>query len=66
METTGSGTPGNFTLPITNQELAQLLMITPEHLCRVLKGIEQKGLIKHDKGVLVVTDPAGLLQAAAT
>ena len=66
METTGSGTQGNFTLPITNQELAQLLMITPEHLCRVLKGIEQKGLIKHDKGALVVTDPAGLLQAAAT
>jgi len=65
METTGSGTQGNFTLPITNQELAQLLMITPEHLCRVLKGIEQKGLIKHDKGALVVTDPAGLLQAAA-
>ena len=66
METTGSGTPGNVTLPITNQELAQLLMITPEHLCRVLKSIEQKGLIKHDKGALVVADPAGLLQAATT
>jgi CRP/FNR family transcriptional regulator len=66
METAVSGTPDNFTLPITNQELAQLLMITPEHLCRVLKGIEQKGLIKHDKGALVVIDPAGLLQAAAT
>ena len=66
METAGSGTPDNFTLPITNQELAQLLMITPEHLCRVLKGIEQKGLIKHDKGALVVTDPAGLLQATTS
>ena len=61
----GPDTTARFTLPLTNQELAQLLMITPEHLCRVLKRVEKKGLIRHDKGALIVADPAGLMLAAA-
>jgi CRP-like cAMP-binding protein len=60
-----SGTPDNFTLPLTNQELAQLLMITPEHLCRVLKKLEQKGFIRHGNGSLIVAFPSGLSQATA-
>jgi CRP-like cAMP-binding protein len=51
-------------IPLTNKELAQLLMITPEHLCRVLKGLETKGYVTHKKGAIVVADPSGLLQAA--
>jgi CRP-like cAMP-binding protein len=51
-----------FSLPLTNQELAQLLAITPEHLCRILKKMEREGLVRHDGGMLTVTDPAGLLQ----
>jgi CRP-like cAMP-binding protein len=62
MEPLGSGAPGSFTLPLTNQELAQLLVVTPEHLCRVLKRMEQKDLITHNKGALIVTNPAGLSQ----
>jgi CRP/FNR family transcriptional regulator len=50
----------SFSLPITNKELAQLLAITPEHLCRVLKEGKQQGLIKHVKGILTVTDAVGL------
>ena len=61
----GPDTTDRFSVPLTNQELAQLLMITPEHLCRVLKRVEKQGLIRHDKGALIVTDPAGLMQAAA-
>lgn len=57
----GPDKPDRFALPLSNQEIAQLLMITPEHLCRVLKKAELKGLIKRAKGSLVVTDPAGLL-----
>ena len=38
------------------------MAITPEHLCRVLKGMEKQGLVMRDKGVLLVTDPAGLLE----
>jgi CRP/FNR family transcriptional regulator len=56
--------PAGLSLPLSNQELAQLIAITPEHLCRVLKGMEQEGLIRRGKGMLTVTDPASLLQKA--
>jgi CRP-like cAMP-binding protein len=59
-----SGTPDGFSVPFTNQELAELLVITPEHLCRVLKEMEHKGLVRRDNGTLIVADPAGLLQKA--
>jgi len=54
----------SFSLPLTNKELAQLLAITPEHLCRVLKESNQQDLIKHAKGVLTVTDAAEFLKKA--
>jgi len=50
-----------FSLPLNNQELAQLLTITPEHLCRVLKDMERRGVVKRNKGALTVTDPVSLL-----
>ncbi len=64
MGTLRFGTPDSFELPLTNQELAQLLVITPEHLCRVMKRIEQKGLIKRNNGTLIVTNPAGIMQTS--
>ncbi len=51
-----SGTHETFALPLTNQDLAQLLAITPEHLCRVLKGLEEDGLLKRDSGTVILTD----------
>jgi CRP/FNR family transcriptional regulator, dissimilatory nitrate respiration regulator len=57
--------PAGFSLPLSNQELAQLIAVTPEHLCRVMKRMEQKGLIRREMGMLTVTDPAGLMQKAA-
>jgi len=50
----------SFLLSLTNKELSQILAITPEHLCRVLKELKQQGLISHAKGVLTVNDPASL------
>ena len=65
MRPPGSGTPDSFAVPLTNQEIAQLLMITPEYLCRVLKEMEQKGIVKRDNGSLIVTNLAGLSQNAS-
>jgi len=65
MEASESSMLDSFTLPLTNKELAQLLVVTPEHLCRVLKKIEQKGLVRHGKGSRIVTDPSGLIQSVA-
>ena len=53
-----SKTPDKFALPLTNQELAQLLAVSPEHLCRVLKGMEKKGLIRRDRGTVIVNNPS--------
>lgn len=57
----GAG-PVSVSLPLNNQELAQLLAITPEHLCRVLKKMELKGMIRREHGILTVTDPESLEQ----
>jgi CRP-like cAMP-binding protein len=53
--------PASVSLPLNNKELAQLLAITPEHLCRVLKKMENKGIIRRDNGILTVTDPESLV-----
>jgi CRP-like cAMP-binding protein len=52
--------PSTFSLSLTSKELTQILAITPEHLCRVLKELKQQGLIRHAKGILTVNDPASL------
>ncbi len=51
----------SFSVPLSNKELAELLAITPEHLCRVLKQMKQEGIITCAKGLITVTDPASLL-----
>lgn len=43
-------------LPLKYRELAQLISVTPEHLCRVLGTIEKDGLIRREKGWLYLTE----------
>jgi CRP-like cAMP-binding protein len=45
-----------FAVPLHQWELARLLAITPEHLCRLVRELETDGLIRRDKGMLVVPD----------
>src|SRR3990170_2990163 len=49
-------------LPLMHKELAQLIAVTPEHLCRLLREMEQQGIIKRNKGLVVVKDPSFLLK----
>jgi CRP-like cAMP-binding protein len=51
-----------LSLPLTNRELAELIAVTPEHICRVLKTMERKGLIRRERGMLIIEDPAELSQ----
>ncbi len=46
---------GEFTVPLKSLELAEVIAVTPEHLCRLLKEIEHEGVVRRDKGMLVVT-----------
>lgn len=43
-------------LPLKYRELAQLITVSPEHLCRVLGTIEKDGLIKREKGWLYLIE----------
>ncbi len=61
LEAAASSTHETFALPLTNQDLAQLLAITPEHLCRVLKGLEDDGLLKRNSGTVILTNSKSFL-----
>ena len=43
-------------LPLKYRELAQLITVSPEHLCRVLGTIEKDGLIRREKGWLYLVE----------
>jgi CRP-like cAMP-binding protein len=43
-------------LPLKHKELAQLLGITPEHLSRVLRGMQQEGVVVREKGWIRIAD----------
>lgn len=55
-----------FHISLTNQELAEIIAVTPEHLCRLLKKIEPEGIIRRDKGILIVTDVAAFMAKVET
>ena len=44
-------------LPLKYWEIAQLIVVTPEHLCRMVKRMEDDGLLKREKGWMIVPDP---------
>lgn len=53
---------GEILVPLKHHELAEIIAVTPEHLCRLLKELEEERVIKRSKGMLIVTDFTGLLQ----
>lgn len=48
-------------LPLKHKEIAQIIAVTPEHLSRLLREFEQDGLIKREKDVLILLNPARFL-----
>jgi CRP-like cAMP-binding protein len=46
----------NFKVPLKQWELAQFLTITPEHTSRVLRRMEQEGLVTHKGKSLLIAD----------
>jgi CRP/FNR family transcriptional regulator, cyclic AMP receptor protein len=43
-------------LPLRNWELAQLIAVTPEYLCRLLKRMQQDGILRQNKGFMIIPD----------
>lgn len=54
--------PLELQLQLKSEELAQLIAISPEHLCRLLKKMEEQGLIMRDKEMLIIKNPARFLR----
>jgi CRP-like cAMP-binding protein len=62
---TSNGKKGvQLSVPLTNRELAELIAVTPEHLCRVLKTMERTGLIKRERNKLIIEHPSASSQSA--
>jgi CRP-like cAMP-binding protein len=62
----GAGaTPCRIMPPIRRGDLANLIGTTPEHLSRLLKDLEEAGIIRREDGWLVVLDSAVLSHAFA-
>ena len=55
-ETAGLGERGKYTLPMTQEQLSDVLGLTPVHVNRTLKALEESGLIARDKRSITVVD----------
>lgn len=51
-------------LPLKYWEIAQLIVVTPEHLCRMVKRMEDDGLLKREKGWMQVPRPQDLWRSS--
>jgi CRP/FNR family transcriptional regulator, cyclic AMP receptor protein len=47
-------------LPLKHWEIAQLLSVTPQHLSKLIKQMQQEGIIKREKGWLIIPNPQSL------
>jgi len=61
-EVQGSSKRVKIQVPLKHHEMAQMIAITPEYLCRLLKKLEQEKIITRDKGSLIVNDTQSLKQ----
>ncbi len=52
--------PIKIQMILKSWEVAQLLSLTPQHLCRLLKQLENEGVVVRKKGWLILPDPKKL------
>jgi CRP-like cAMP-binding protein len=50
-------------LPLKLEEIAQLIAVQPEYLSRLLRQMEDEGVIRREKGRIIVSDPQGLFMS---
>lgn len=56
METSGLGKQDEYELPITQEQLADAVSLTPVHVNRTLMAMESDGLIRRNKRFIHITD----------
>ena len=60
----GADGPGPVTIPLTQEDVAELAGTTRPTANKVLRQVEDAGVVQISRGRVVVLDPAGLLQRA--
>ena len=56
LQTVGLGKTGSIEIPLTHQDLADMLGISSVHACRAFKQLRQIGLISYDGNQIMATD----------
>ena len=46
-----------LSLPVRHFEIADAIMVSPQYLSQLLKGLESDGLIRRQRGWLILSDP---------
>lgn len=64
MENAGLGKQDEYEMPITQEQLADAVSLTPVHVNRTLMGLEADGLIRRNKRVIHITDWKKLAKVA--
>ena len=54
----------HFEVPLKHKELAEIVGVSPEHLSRVLKKMQQKGVLRSTKGMLTIMDASRLISVS--
>jgi CRP/FNR family transcriptional regulator len=52
-------------LPLKHWELAQLIAVTPEYLSRLLKKMQQDGIVRQNKGLVIIQNVDKLWHSSA-
>ncbi|WAJ26821.1 Crp/Fnr family transcriptional regulator [Antarcticirhabdus aurantiaca] len=63
LEAFGLSTGNKITLPLVQADLADSIGVTHVHLCRTLKQLQSEGLLRTERGRIVISDVAGLRKA---
>jgi len=63
--TTASSGEVLLRLPLKHWELAQLIAVTPEYLSRMLKKMQRHGILRQNKGFMIIQDVEKLWHSSA-
>ena len=54
LELRGSRDEIKLQVPLKSKEMAQIIAVTPQHFSRILNEMEQEGVIRREKGWIIV------------
>jgi CRP/FNR family transcriptional regulator, cyclic AMP receptor protein len=60
LEAVEGQSPVRLQPPIKHSEIAELIAVTPQYLSRLLKQFERDGVLRREKGSLIISDPRAL------